>query len=218
MIAPYKAKTDAMFKEIVAKTSDKFEFGDKLSRKKEIALGDMVNDATMWYVKDVLGKKADFALTNGGNIRTELPAGDISREQITTVLPFDNWLFLTKMKGTDVIALFDFIASIKQGAGGFAQVSAEARYTIDYTANPDKGTLKDLTIGGKPVDPNAVYTIVTNDYMLGGGDGYTVFAKNIEAFNTSTTLRDVVIAYAANKKVLTPVTDGRITIIGGLQF
>ena len=218
MIAPYKEKADATLKEVVAETSDKFEFGDKLSRKKEIALGDMVNDATMWYVKSVLGKDADFALTNGGNIRTELPAGKITREQITTVLPFDNWIYLTKMKGSDVIALFDFIASIKQGAGGWAQVSAEARYTIDYATNPDKGAIKDLTIKGKPIDPNAVYTIVTNDYLMGGGDGYVALKNNIEAYNTSTTLRDVVIAYAQDKKVLTPATDGRITVIGGMQL
>ncbi len=217
MIAPYKEKADASLKAIVAKTSAKFEFGDKLSRKKEIALGDMVNDACIWYFKDKLGKDADFAFTNGGNIRTELPAGDITQEQITTVLPFDNWLYLTKMKGSDVIALFEFIASIKQGAGGWAQVSAEARFTIDYT-NPDKGVLKDLTIKGKPVDPNAVYTIITNDYLMGGGDGYKALANNIDSYNTSTTLRDVVIAYAAEKKVLTPATDGRITVIGGMQF
>ena len=95
----------------------------------------MVNDAAMWYVTSVMGKKADFAFTNGGNIRTELPKGDITREQITTVLPFDNWIYLTTMKGSSVIKLFEFIASIPQGAGAWAQVSAEARYTIDYSYN-----------------------------------------------------------------------------------
>lgn len=218
MIAPYKEKADAVLKEVVAKTSDKFEFGDRLSRKKEIALGNMVNDAAMWYVTSVMGKKADFAFTNGGNIRTELPKGDITREQITTVLPFDNWIYLTTMKGSSVIKLFEFIASIPQGAGAWAQVSAEARYTIDYSGPDGKGVLKDLTIGGKAVDPNGTYTFVTNDYLMGGGDGYKVLADNVAAYNTSTTLRDVVIAYAAEKKTLVPATDGRITVIGGMQF
>lgn len=218
MIAPYKAKADLTLKEVVAETTALFEFGDKLSRKKEIALGDMVNDGTMWYFKEVLGKEADFAFTNGGNIRAELPAGKITRENVTTVLPFDNILYLTKMKGSDVIALFEFIASVKQGAGAWAQVSSEVRYTIDYASDPAKGTLKDLTIKGKAVDPNAVYTFVTNDYLMGGGDGYVVLKNNIDAYNTSTTLRDVIIAYVQNQKVLTPATDGRITVIGGMQL
>lgn len=218
MIAPYKEKADLTLKEVVAETSALFEFGDRLSRKKEIALGDMVNDGAMWYVKEVLKKDADFAFTNGGNIRAELPAGKITREQITTVLPFDNWIYLTKMKGSDVIKLFEFIASIPQGAGAFAQVSAEARYTIDYTNDIKKGELKDLTIKGKPVDPDAVYTFVTNDYLMGGGDGYAVLKNNVEAYNTSTTLRDVIIAYAQYKKILEPMTDGRITIVGGMTF
>jgi 5'-nucleotidase/UDP-sugar diphosphatase len=217
MIAPYKAKSDATMKEVVGETTALFEFGDRLSRKKEIALGDMVNDGSMWYVRTVLGKEADFAITNGGNIRTELPAGKITREQITTVLPFDNWIFVTKLSGAQVIDLFTFIASIKQGAGAWAQVSSEVRYTIDYT-NPEKGELKDLTIQGKPVDPNATYTLVTNDYLMGGGDGYVVLKTNLGAFNTSVTLRDAIIAYVQDKKVLTPATDGRITLIGGLTF
>lgn len=134
------------------------------------------------------------------------------------MLPFDNWIYLTKMKGSDVIKLFEFIASIPQGAGAFAQVSAEARYTIDYTNDIKKGELKDLTIKGKPVDPDAVYTFVTNDYLMGGGDGYAVLKNNVEAYNTSTTLRDVIIAYAQYKKILEPMTDGRITIVGGMTF
>ena len=218
MIAPYKEKADLTLKEVIAETSAKFEFGDRLSRKKEIALGNMVNDAAMWYFTEVVNQNPSFAFTNGGNIRTELPEGKITREQITTVLPFDNWVYLTTMKGKDIIALFEFIASIPQGAGAWAQVSAEARYTIDYSAGADKGVLKNLTIKGESVDPAKEYTFITNDYLMSGGDGYKVLANNIGSYNTSTTLRDVVIEYAHAKKILTPATDGRITIIGGMTF
>ena len=217
MIAPYRAKAESWLKEAIAEASAPFEFGDRLSRKKEIALGDMVTDGAMWYARTVLGKKADFAFTNGGSIRAEIPAGKITREQISTVLPFDNWLYLAQMKGSDVIRLFEFIASIKQGAGAWAQVSAEARYTIDYTANAESGTLEGLTIGGKPVDPEATYTVVTNDYVLSGGDGYAIMKNAGEAYNTSTTLRDAIIAYASARKTLKPVTDGRIAIVGGMS-
>lgn len=218
IIAPYKEKADVILKEVVANAQERFEFGDRLSRKKEIALGNMVNDATVWYVENALRKKIDFAFTNGGNIRTELPKGPITREQIATVLPFDNWMYLTTMKGEGVIRLFQFIAAIPQGAGGWAQVSGAVRYTIDYAGADGKGVLKDLRIAGKSVDPAALYTFATNDYLMAGGDGYAVLADNVSSWNTSTTLRDIVIAYAAEKKTLVPATDGRITVVGGLTF
>lgn len=218
MIAPYKAEADATMKEVIAEASALFEFGDRLSRKKEIALGNMVNDGAMWYFRTVLGKDPDFAFTNGGNIRAELPAGTLTREQITTVLPFDNWLYLTTMKGSDVLKLFEFIASIPQGAGAWAQVSAEARYTIDYTDPSGKGVLKNLTIRGQSVDPDKEYTFITNDYLMNGGDGYAVLKNNSGSYNTSTTLRDVIIAYAKEMKTLVPATDGRIAVIGGMTF
>ena len=28
------------------------------------------------------------------------------------------------------------------------------------------------------IDPSATYTVVSNDFMRGGGDGYTVFTEN----------------------------------------
>ncbi len=218
LIAPYKEKADATLKEVVANAGERFEFGDRLSRKREIALGNMVNDAAVWYVRTVLKKKADFAFTNGGNIRAELPAGPVTRERIATVLPFDNWIYLTTMRGADVIRLFRYIASIPQGAGGWAQVSGEVRYEIDYTGADGKGVLKNLAIGGAAVDPGALYTFATNDYLMAGGDGYAVLADNVSSWNTSTTLRDIVIAYAAERKTLVPATDGRIAVTGGLAL
>ncbi|ULQ61179.1 5'-nucleotidase C-terminal domain-containing protein [Brucepastera parasyntrophica] len=172
----------------------------------------------MWYAREILRQNPDFAFTNGGNIRAALPEGDVTREDIATVLPFDNWMYITKMKGSEITALFEFIASIPQGAGGWAQVSEEVRYTIDYSAGFEKGVLKDLSIHGAPVDPDAEYTFITNDYLMSGGDGYTILANNISSYNTSTTLRDAVTEYVKHMKILSPETDGRITVIGGLQL
>lgn len=218
MIAPYKAEADIHLKQVVAQATDTFVFGDRLSRYIEMSLGNMINDGAVWYAKEILKQDIDFAFTNGGNIRTLLQKGDVTREHIATILPFDNINYITTMKGSDIIKLFEFIASIPQGAGGWAQVSAEARYTIDYSAGKDKGILKDLTIKGKPVDPNAEYSFLTNDYLMGGGDGYTVLANNISSFNTSSTLRDVVTTYVEHLGTLTPYTDGRITVINGVEI
>ncbi|MDR2898280.1 MAG: 5'-nucleotidase C-terminal domain-containing protein [Spirochaetaceae bacterium] len=214
LLAPYAEKASAALSEVIGSAAETFEFGDRLSRKKEIALGNLVSDATVWYV-GTKGVAVDFAFQNGGNIRTELPAGDITRERIVTILPFDNYIYVLTLKGSDVIALFDFIAAIPQGAGGFPQISREAAYTVNY----ETGKIEGLTINGQPVDASKTYRIATNDYLAGGGDGYEVLKRATDTFNTSITLTNAVIEYIQQlPQPILPATEGRITIIGGMEL
>ncbi|QQO08346.1 bifunctional metallophosphatase/5'-nucleotidase [Breznakiella homolactica] len=217
LLAPYIIKAEESLKEVIGQAAETFEFGDRLSRKKEIALGDMICDANVWYFRNVYNQHIDFAFHNGGNIRAELPKGPITQENILTILPFENYLFIVSMKGSDIIELFSFIATIPQGAGGWPQMSKDVRYTIDYTSGT--GQLRDLTINGAPVDPNKTYRFCTNDYLLSGGDGYTALLKAEDPFNTSLLLSYVVIEYIrAEGGTITPSTDGRIKIIGGMDL
>jgi 5'-nucleotidase/UDP-sugar diphosphatase len=160
----------------------------------------------------------DFAFQNGGNIRAEIPAGDVTKEHILTVLPFENYNYVVTLKGTDVIDLFNFIGTINQGAGGFPQVSKEVRYTVTYDDKGANGKLTGLTINGASVDPNRIYKIATNDYLAEGGDGYEALTRSTDTFNTSMLLSDVVVDYARTlPQPLNPaaLTDGRITVVGG---
>jgi 5'-nucleotidase/UDP-sugar diphosphatase len=213
-MAPYISWADASLKEVVGQVTEPFVFGDRLPRKIETALGDLICDANVWYLREISRQEVDFAFHNGGNIRAGLPPGPLTREQVLTVLPFENYLFMVSLKGSQIVELFNFIAAIPQGAGGWAQVSREVRYTIDYSGGT--GQLKDLTINGAAIDPEKTYRFCTNDYLVGGGDGYAVLTRSENPFNTSLLLSYVVIeSIKAYGKGITPATDGRITIIGG---
>ncbi|GHV02334.1 protein UshA [Spirochaetia bacterium] len=215
LLAPYIAKAEASLKEVVGEAAEEFVFGNRLTRYQETAIGNLITDANVWYFKNVFNQDIDFAFHNGGNIRANLPKGKLTQEQILTVLPFENYLFIVSLKGSDVLELFKFIGTLPQGNGGFPQFSREVRYTIDKTSGG--GVVKDLTIGGVPVDPNKTYRFCTNDYLLGGGDGYTVLTKSENPFNTSLLLSYVVVEYIRSQGgVITPATDGRLTVIGGV--
>ena len=55
--------------------------------------------------------------------------------------------------------------------------------------------------------------------MAGGGDGYEALTKSIDTFNTSMLMSDVVIEYAQSLGgPISPTTEGRITIIGGIDI
>ncbi|MCL2181467.1 MAG: 5'-nucleotidase C-terminal domain-containing protein [Treponema sp.] len=215
MLRPYIESANATLREVIGRASQTFVFGNRLTRYQETELGNMITDANVWYFRNVSNQRIDFAFHNGGNIRAELPAGPITREQILTILPFDNYLHIVTMTGTQIIELFNFIATIPQGNGGFPQFSSDVRYTIDK--NIGSGIITELTIGGQPVDPLQVYRFCTNDYILGGGDGYTVMSNAVQPFNSSLLLSYTVIEYIrAQGGVITPALDGRLTIIGGI--
>ncbi|AEF86474.1 protein UshA [Treponema primitia ZAS-2] len=215
MLTPYIEKANKSLKDVVGEASADFVFGDRLTRKIETALGDLVCDANVWYFQTQYNQQIDFAFHNGGNIRAALPKGPITQEAILTLLPFENYLYVVSLKGSDITELFNFIATIPQGAGGFPQVSKEVRYTVDYSGGT--GKLLDLTIHGEPVDPNKLYRLSTNDYLLRGGDGYTVLTRSQDPFNTSLLLSYVVVEYIrANEGIISPATDGRIRVIGGV--
>ncbi|MDR1952340.1 MAG: 5'-nucleotidase C-terminal domain-containing protein [Elusimicrobiota bacterium] len=215
MLERYIKKSNESLKEIVGEAAGTFIFGNRLPRYQETALGNLIADSNVWYFKTVYHQQIDFAFHNGGNIRAAIPKGPISQEQILTTIPFENYLFIVSLKGSDIIELFNFIASIPQGSGGFAQVSKEVRYTIDYSDG--KGRLKDLTINGAPVDPNKIYRFCTNDYILRGGDGYEVMKRAKDPFNTSLLLSYVLVEYVKAQKIITPVIDGRLKVIGGVN-
>jgi len=215
MLKPYIEKAGASLKEVKGEASDTFVFGNRLTRYQETAIGNMITDANVWYLQNVSKQQVDFAFHNGGNIRTELKKGPITMEDILTVLPFENYLYVVSMTGSQVIKLFDFIATIPQGNGGFPQISSDVRFTIDKTSG--KGVIKDLTIGGKPVDTNRIYRLCTNDFVLNGGDGYTPMLAATDRLNTSILLSYAVTEYIKANKTINPVTDGRMTILGGVK-
>jgi 5'-nucleotidase/UDP-sugar diphosphatase len=99
------------------------------------------------------------------------------------------------------------MATIPGGAGGFPQVSQEVRFTINAAARKSEG----VTIKGKPIDPEKTYSMATNSYLAGGGDGYKILLGALDRYDTSTFQRDALIEYIpAVKKTLKPEIEGRI--------
>lgn len=205
-LKPYADKVEAVLSEVIGRAETVF-LNDN-SRKMETEIGDLVSDSMLWYTKKM---GADFAIQNGGGIRTNLNAGNIQKKNVYEILPFDNSVMIATLKGTDVQAMFDFIATIAQGAGAFPQVSEGVRFTINY----DTGKCENITINGSPIDPNRTYKVTTNSYMAAGGDGYAAFKKAAALYDTSAFQRDVVIEYIQSLNgAIKPEPKGRINIIG----
>ncbi|MFK4472445.1 5'-nucleotidase/UDP-sugar diphosphatase [Paenibacillus sp. RC73] len=174
LIASIQKEQEPILKEVVAQTSVNLEGAREKVRAGETNLGDLLTDA----MRDISG--ADVALTNGGGIRASIKTGTVTKGDIITVLPFGNQIVTLKVKGSDIqAALENGTASYPEPSGGFPQVSGIS-FKIDTSAA--KGSrVHSILIGGKTLDPDATYTLATNDFTAVGGDQYTMFAKYPQA-------------------------------------
>ena len=233
------AEVEAEYGTVFAKTEVKLN-GEKApgNRTEETNLGDLITDALVWKATQE-GEAVDAAITNGGGIRATIEAGDITKKDINTVLPFGNTLSIVKVTGAELLeALEASTYCTPDSIGGFPQVSGIV-YTIDGTKTYDAGdvyegstyhapkTIRRVTIqsvGGKAFNLRTVYTIATNDFLAAGGDTYYAFKTASVNYDLGIPMDEVVMDYVKTelKGVVSAENYGeagdRITIIKGLPF
>ena len=204
-LKPYQEEVEKVLSEVIGSADEPFLYD--MSREQETALGDIVADSQLWYMKK-MGFDIDFAFQNGGGIRATLGSGEIKKKAIHEVLPFDNSICVVSLKGSDVISLFNK-APGNVGKGAMPQVSEGVAFTI----NKASGSVDNLLIGRQPVDPLKTYKIALNSYLAAGGDGYDVFKKHVEFYDSSMMQREVFIEYVISLGgKIAPKTYNRITI------
>ena len=182
-------------KEVVATTQVKLTINDpeavdengkpiRMVRRAETNLGDLCADAYRAQ------SGADIAFVNGGGVRVNIEAGDITLSDILKVHPFGNAMCVIEVTGQQILDALEWGARAVPGEnGGFLQVSGltyEIHTYIDTPCKQDENTLfagiegerrvQNVLVNGKPIDPKATYTLASHDYMLlNQGDGYSMF-------------------------------------------
>ncbi|MBR4579333.1 MAG: bifunctional metallophosphatase/5'-nucleotidase [Oscillospiraceae bacterium] len=156
----------------------------RMVRRAETNLGDLCADA----YRSQSG--ADIAFVNGGGVRVNINAGKITLNDILRVHPFGNAMCVIEVSGQQILDALEWGARAVPGeSGGFLQVSGlsyEIHSYIDSPCKTDENSMfagiegerrvKNVLVDGKPIDPDAIYTLASHDYMLlNNGDGYTMF-------------------------------------------
>jgi len=207
LLQPYVDKVEAFLSEEIGYADGMF--WNRYQRRKETALGDLVADSVLWYMRKF---NPDFGFINAGAIRADIPEGPIKKKDVFDVLPFDSTAVVLSLKGKEVAALFDYAAAVQPGEGAFAQVSRGVHFTINRLT----GKCEEIRINGSPIDLDKTYRIVTNSYLASGGDGYKVFLDGFERFNSSTPQRDILVEYIKHLGGrIRPGVQGRIKVISG---
>ena len=186
------------------------------NRDVETNNGDLITDAMVWQVlqnKDGLTVNEDHvvAITNGGGIRAAIKPGDVTKNDINTVLPFGNTVAVVYVTGAELLEALEASTYCTPGAiGGFPQVSG-INFTLHtgkaYDANAETypgstyygpksiNRVVINSINGKEFKENEVYAVVTNNFCAAGGDTYYAFASASAQFDTGIPVDEAVMAY-----------------------
>ena len=190
------------------------------NRDGETNNGDLITDAMLWKVmqnKEGLTVNEDHvvAITNGGGIRAAIKAGDVTKKDIKTVLPFGNTIEVIYVTGTELLeALEASTFCVPESIGGFPQVSGIS-YTIStgavYDANAETypastyygpKSINRVTINsinGKDFKLGDTYAVVTNNFSAAGGDTYYAFKAATAKFDTGVPLDEAVMEYVTKE-------------------
>jgi 5'-nucleotidase/UDP-sugar diphosphatase len=222
IVEKYSQKVDAVLDRTVGETE--VDLDGEHGPTRETNLGDLVAD----IMRSAAG--AEAALINGGSLRASIHRGPIQAKEVYTALPFDNYVVAIRLTGQQVQESLEHgVSGLAERAGRFPQVSG-----LSFTYSPQAAAgsrVREVTMNGRPLDPQVRYVVATNDFLAAGGDGYRAFgqalkagagflrlggaltSKNLTYCNPGVWLRDLVIDYIKTNKTISPRLEGRIKAV-----
>ncbi len=222
----------------VALTINNPDTGKRMVRSNETNLGDLCADAYRYVLGN--GKTgaesgpADIAFVNGGGVRANIDAGEITFGEVIAVHPYNNMGCVVKATGQEILDALEMSARVTpEENGGFLQVSG-LTYTIDtsvastvvvddkksFVSVGEARRVSDVEVGGAAIDPEATYTLASHNYMLmDGGDGINMFRDNEIVVQPVLLDNQILISYiedylkgTVGKAYSDPYGQGRITV------
>lgn len=188
-----------------------------------------------WSADTVRAKyRTDFALVNGGGIRTSFPATtyepadktlvradaatgpyDIVLGDVYAIQPFGNVFSIIEVTGSQIWAALENGVSRYPSDGRWPHVSG-MKFTVDVTKEVGSRIVSITDLSGKAVAKDSkTYTLALTDFVAKGGDGYNMFdvsklqVRDLDADVLVEALR----ADMAAGKVTEMKLDGRTTVI-----
>ena len=198
---------------VVASSTTFIDGNQSICRRQECEMGNLIADAMLDRVKS---QGVSIAIMNSGGIRSSIDKGDITMGDVLAVLPFQNTLSTFDITGADIIvALENGVSQVEEAKGRFPQV-AGLKFKWDPTKLANKGRILRVmvSVDGKyqTIDKSKTYSVVTNNYVRGGGDGYTVFSSRArDAYDFGPNMENVLADYLAANASYTPKLEDRIT-------
>ncbi len=190
IIAPYSVQVKAKMGKVIGEC--KIEM---LAQRPSSNLGNWTCDLMLEYAKDSMGLRDEpvIALYNFGGLRAAITVGPVTYGTIFQVMPFDNVLGAVKLP---LPVLEEMLAYLKakngEPIGGFKIVKGEL---VLPTEAKSKGYV----------------WVVTNDFLINGGDNMLFLGKYQERKESNKLLRNLLIEGVQKTRNLEIHSEDRIT-------
>jgi 5'-nucleotidase/UDP-sugar diphosphatase len=162
------------------------------------ALGNLVTDLLREHTQ------ADVALYNAGGLRADLPAGTVTRADVTSALPFNNRLVVVRLKGSAVRA------ALEQGLSEEHGMVQQSGMTVRFDASAPPGhRLVSAAVNGRPLADDATYLVATIDFLAQGGDGYASLGTGDTVSTAREPIATQVAEWLKERGHVFPVSDDR---------
>lgn len=200
LIAPYRFGMEKTLDSVLAYNQSELS---KTDAPLENRLTNWFADAALAQAQSVFvarkNDSIDFCLLNYGGIRSGLPQGPISVRRVFEIMPFENELVAVLLPYEQVMALIDYLAKAQT-----AHPISGLRIVLSTN-----GLLKEVSINGKKPQQGKMYWVLTNDYLLNGGDNMWFFQQNKEVEKLGYKVRNALMDNLKNIDTLFTQTDGR---------
>jgi len=130
------------------------------------------------------------------------------------IQPFGSVVCKVAVPGRVILAALNSgVAKLPASEGRFPQVSGLTMRVEQAAAAGDR--VRDVRVGGQPLDLDKTYTVAMSDYQLKGGDGYDMFTSQrvIVGPEAGPLITTALEHYVAAAGEVNPAVDGRITIV-----
>lgn len=186
----------------------------------ESALGDVIADAQLEATEGALFGGAKVAFMNPGGIRGDILAstisggeevGEVTYGELFSVQPFNNVMTVLTCTGAQIDALLEQQFKAAPASNTILQVSDG--FTYSWSASAALGSKVDIgsiLIDGTPISASATYRVAMNNFLAGGGDGFTVFTQCTDPLGGEIDL-DVLVTYFGVHTPVAPGPQNRIT-------
>ncbi|CZT50612.1 related to 5`-nucleotidase precursor [Rhynchosporium secalis] len=213
-ITAWRGPFEAFAAEVAGESN--VELDQTKCRAGECLLGQFMADAMLAYRLNQ-SDTADFALINSGGVRATIDEGPITRGEVLTSFPFGNAIVEIEVDGDE---LWKTLEGVYTGVNQYNQkaitsiIQVSKGIEITWDSTESNGTrLVRVNIGDEPLDSEAIYNVVTLDFLAGGGDN--IFQKRT-TFDILDTQDEVLTGYIesqspVNITLVTRVKDAKGT-------
>ncbi|AZM62853.1 MULTISPECIES: bifunctional metallophosphatase/5'-nucleotidase [unclassified Streptomyces] len=163
----------------------------------------------------VLSQASPFSRTS------EIPAGEVTIRDLSSLYVYDNTLVAKVMTGTQVRAYLEYSAEyFAQTAAGepvdvdrLTNAGGRPDYNYDYVsglryeidiARPAGSRIRNITFDGAALDDGQRFVFAVNNYRANGGGAFPHVASATEVWSESTEIRTRIAEWVTEKGVLDP--------------